>query len=131
MRYADVLLMAAELGSPSAQNYFDQVHKRAYTLADGSLSANYSAIMVSQSAIQQERKLEFAFEGVNYWDLLRQGVSTAASKLAIAGTNVYSGGSADVVKVEASRIIATQGLSQIPNNQITLSNGTLKQNAGW
>jgi hypothetical protein len=131
MRYADVLLMAAELGSPSAQNYFDQVHKRAYTLADGSLSANYSAITVSQSAIQQERKLEFAFEGVNYWDLLRQGVSTAASKLAIAGTNVYSGGSADVVKVEASRIIATQGLSQIPNNQITLSNGTLKQNAGW
>jgi hypothetical protein len=131
MRYADVLLMAAELGSPSAQSYFDQVHKRAYTLADGSLSSNYSAITVSQSAIQNERKLEFAFESINYWDLLRQGVSTAAAKLAIAGTNVYSGGSADVVSVEASRITATQGLSQIPNNQITLSNGTLKQNAGW
>jgi hypothetical protein len=123
--------MAAELGSPSAQSYFDQVHKRAYTLADGSLSPNYSAITVSQSAIQNERKLEFAFESINYWDLLRQGVSTAANKLAIAGTSVYSGGTADVVTVEASRIIATQGLSQIPNNQITLSNGTLKQNAGW
>jgi hypothetical protein len=86
---------------------------------------------VSQSAIQNERKLEFAFESINYWDLLRQGVSTAATKLAIAGTSVYSGGTADVVSVEASRVTATQGLSQIPNNQITLSNGTLKQNAGW
>ena len=30
IRYADVLLMAAELGSPNAQTYFDQVRKRAY-----------------------------------------------------------------------------------------------------
>jgi hypothetical protein len=123
--------MAAELGSPSAQSYFDQVHKRAYTLADGSLSSNYSALTVSQSAIQNERKLEFAFESINYWDLLRQGVNTAASKLAVNGVKCYSGGTADAVTVSASNVIATQGLSQIPYNQITLSNGTLKQNAGW
>ena len=30
IRYADVLLMAAELGSGNAQNYFDQVRQRAY-----------------------------------------------------------------------------------------------------
>ena len=30
IRYADVLLMAAELGSPNAQTYFDDVRKRAY-----------------------------------------------------------------------------------------------------
>lgn len=35
VRYADVLLMAAELGSPNAQSYFDQVRKRAYTEDDG------------------------------------------------------------------------------------------------
>ena len=30
-----------------------------------------------------------------------------------------------------SDIVKKQGLSQIPNNQITLSNGVLKQNEGW
>ena len=44
VRYADVLLMAAELGSPNAQSYFDQVRKRAYTFEDDgtTLSGNYS-----------------------------------------------------------------------------------------
>ncbi|MEL5894698.1 RagB/SusD family nutrient uptake outer membrane protein [Bacteroides sp. GD17] len=130
IRYADVLLMAAELGSPNAQAYFDEVRERAYTV-DGVLSANYSQLTATQDNIMQERRLEFAFESINYWDMLRQGIDVAASKLAIAGTTVYSGGNADVVTISASRIQETKGLSQIPYNQITLSNGVLKQNAGW
>ena len=36
--------MAAELGSPNAQTYFDQVRKRAYQVDDnGTVSANYQA----------------------------------------------------------------------------------------
>jgi hypothetical protein len=132
VRYADVLLMAAELGSSKAQTYFDQVRKRAYTIdAAGTLSPSYTQVAVSQSAIQQERKLEFAFEGINYWDLLRQGVDVAAQKIAISGVSVLSGGVAETVTIDANRIKETKGLSQIPNNQITLSNGVLKQNAGW
>lgn len=130
IRYADVLLMAAELGSPQAQNYFDQVRKRAYT-SGGTLSANYSQVSATKENIMQERRLEFAFESINYWDLLRQGIDYAASKLALAGTKVYSGGNADVVTISADDIRTTKGLSQIPYNQITLSNGVLKQNAGW
>ena len=84
----------------------------------------------SKENILKERQLEFAFEGVNYWDLLRQGVDYAANALAL-NVDVYSGGKADVVTIEASKVQATKGLCQIPNNQITLSNGTLKQNAGW
>lgn len=34
MRYADVLLMAAELGSPNAQEYLNKVRQRAYTSED-------------------------------------------------------------------------------------------------
>lgn len=79
----------------------------------------------------RERMLEFAFEGQRYWDLLRQGVSYAASQIAESGVNVTSGGTADVVSIQATNIQATQGLSQIPNNQITLSNGMLVQNEGW
>jgi|AGTN01.1.fsa_nt_gi SusD family. len=129
IRYADVLLMAAELGSSNAQAYFDSVRKRAYT-SDGVLSSNYSALPVTKENIIQERRLEFAFESINYWDLLRQGIDYAANKLA-SEVSVYSGGSPDVVTIRGDRIRATKGLSQIPYNQITLANGMLVQNPGW
>lgn len=129
VRYADVLLMAAELGSPNAQTYFDTVRKRAYT-SGGTLSSGYSALSATKDNIMQERRLEFAFESINYWDLLRQGVDNAANKLALEAP-VYSAGNPDKVSVGAERIRATKGLSQIPYNQITLANGTLVQNPGW
>ncbi len=130
MRYADVLLMAAELGSPNAQDYFDQVRKRAYT-SDGQLSSNYSKVSATKENIMKERRLEFAFESINYWDVLRQGIDYAANHLAVTDFAVESGGNKDMVNISADRIRATQGLSQIPYNQITLSNGVLKQNPGW
>jgi hypothetical protein len=121
MRYADVLLMAAELGSPNAQSYFDQVRER----------AGLGSLAVTKDNIMKERATEFAFEGIRYWDLLRQGVETAANTIAASSGSVLSGGASDEVTIKAANIIATKGLSQIPNNQITLSNGVLKQNAGW
>jgi hypothetical protein len=78
-----------------------------------------------------ERAVEFAFEGIRYWDLLRQGVDYAAGVIAASAGSTLSGGVSDEVTISAANIIATKGLSQIPNNQITLSNGVLKQNAGW
>lgn len=129
IRYADVLLMAAELGSPNAQSYFDQVRRRAFT-TNGTVASTYSSLEATKANIMQERKLEFAFESINYWDLLRQGVETAASKLALEA-NVFSGGNPDAITINSNRVIATKGLSQIPYNQITLANGSLQQNAGW
>jgi len=134
MRYADVLLMAAELGSPNAQEYLNKVRQRAYTSEDedGSLtlSSNYREVTATKDNIMNERMLEFAFEGQRYWDLLRQGVEYAASQIA-TNTSVTSGGNPDNVTIKESHIVKKQGLSQIPNNQITLSNGVLKQNEGW
>jgi hypothetical protein len=78
-----------------------------------------------------ERATEFAFEGIRYWDLLRQGIDVAANAIAASSGNVKSGGNDDVVTITAANVRATKGLCQIPNNQITLSNGVLKQNAGW
>lgn len=134
MRYADVLLMAAELGSPNAQEYLNEVRQRAYTAEDEegnlTLSTNYREVTATKDNILNERMLEFAFEGQRYWDLLRQGVEYAASQIA-TNTAVTSGGNPDNVTIEASDIVEKQGLSQIPNNQITLSNGVLKQNIGW
>lgn len=121
MRYADVLLMAAELGSPNAQKYLDEVRKR----------AGLNSVSATQENILKERKFEFAFEGINYWDLLRQGVDYAAAQIATSGVDVTSGGVADKVVIEAQNIISKKGLSQIPQNQIVLSGGVLKQNDGW
>ncbi len=134
MRYADVLLMAAELGSPNAQEYLNQVRQRAFTEEDEDgnlvLSSYYRQVSATQANIMNERMLEFAFEGQRYWDLLRQGVDYAASQIA-GSTTVESGGNPDNVSITASNITSKQGLMQIPNNQITLSNGVLVQNEGW
>ena len=122
IRYADVLLMAAELGSPNAVAYFNQVHKRAGLTAVTS---------VSLSDIQTERRFEFAFEGIRYWDLLRSGLDNAANAIAASAQIVKSGGIDDHITYDVTKIKATRGFMQIPNTQITLSKGTLKQNQGW
>lgn len=120
IRYADVLLMAAELGSSNAQSYLDLVRTR----------AGLTSVAPTKENILAERKFEFAFEGINYWDVLRQGLTTAAKTLAKTST-VLSGGVSETYSVSESNVIKTKGFMQIPNTQITLSNGTLKQNAGW
>lgn len=124
IRYADVLLMAAELGSANAQDYFDQVRKRAYR-------SNFTALPVSQVNIMNERRLEFAGEGIRYWDLLRQGVDVAAAAIA-ESTTVLNGGVSTAKTISAANIQATKGLQQIPNKQILLSGDQyLVQNPGW
>lgn len=123
IRYADVLLMAAELGSAGAQQYFDAVRKRAF-------GDSFVQLPVNPANIMNERRLEFVGEGIRYWDLLRQGMSIAAS--AIAETVVLKNGDVNTTKtIQAGKITDTKGLAQIPYSQITLSNGVLKQNAGW
>lgn len=123
IRYADVLLMAAELGSANAQTYFDEVRKRAY-------QDDFTAAPVTLENILKERQLEFAFEGLRYWDLLRQGIDKAASTIAETAT-VVSGEVAETITISADNIKETKGLQQIPYTQITLSDNVLKQNTGW
>lgn len=123
IRYADVLLMAAELGSTNAQDYFDQVRQRAY-------GSSFTPLTASLENILKERRLEFAMEGHRYWDLLRQGVDVAAA--AIGETTTVANGGVNTTKtISAAKIQETKGLQQVPYTQITLSNGVLKQNPGW
>lgn len=124
MRYADVLLMVAELGgvpSMSAQEALDAVRNR----------AGLHSVPATFENIMNERALELAFEGHRYWDLLRQGINAVADAVEASAGIVKNGGNEATVSYDRSKIIATNGLSQIPLNQITLSNGVLKQNPGW
>ncbi len=138
IRYADVLLMAAELGSSNAMGYFNQVRDRAY----GAGVYNVSSVP-TRDQIWAERRLEFMGEGVRYWDLLRQGIDAfVEAQLGQATNDGKKGGTAVSVynnKVKTTiastyveaNIRTKRGFFQIPNSQITLSGGVYKQNAGW
>ena len=125
IRFADVLLMAAELGSPNADTYLNRVRDRAFGDTEHRVTA-------SLSAIRNERRAEFAFEGIRYWDLLRYGSDIAAQE--INTTEVVLEGGVEKTKM-ITYDMEKDGLFQIPWTQIDLSfeNGEsyLVQNPGW
>lgn len=125
IRFADVLLMGAEINLssnlPKAQGYYNQVRDRAFNY-DISHRKALTAGAGGMKMIMEERRLELALEGQRYWDLLRQGMTVA--KQAIDNT----AGGADF---QVSFPVATNGLFEIPQTQIGLSNGTLTQNPGY
>ncbi len=121
LRFADILLMHSELtktvdginhvrarvGLPAISTYSDQV-------------------------LQSERRFELAFEGERWFDLLRWHKAAAAlaaeNGVTVRNNNVEE--SKDMSNI-AQRVEATGGFLQIPQSQIDLSNGVLKQNKGW
>jgi SusD family. len=121
VRYADILLMAAELGSAKAQEYFDKVRAR----------AGLGSKPVTKENIMQERFYEFSFEAQRYWDLLRQGVDYTASVISEDNLVLRSGGNPDNIVISADNIRAKKGLTQIPQIQLSRSNEVLTQNPGW
>jgi len=82
IRYADVLLMAAEalnrgsIADDRAQNYLNQVRQRAFGDMDHSITVTGSALT---EAIYQERRVELVGEGHRFFDLVRTG--RAASEI--------------------------------------------------
>ncbi len=83
IRYADVLLMAAEANNRSAtpndtkaQEYLNKVRQRAFGDMLHNISATGNAL---KQAIWDERRLELAMEGDRFFDLVRTG--QAATKI--------------------------------------------------
>jgi len=121
IRFSDVLLMGAELGSANALAYLNAVHTH---------SGLPALTNTSLATIQQERKAELAFEGVRYWDELRWG--TMVSDLnAENGVTIWNAGTKTTYKPNITRFNETKGFLPIPETQITLSEGVLQQNDGW
>lgn len=119
IRFADVLLMAAELNlegnAALAQADLDRVRDRAF-------KSTAHRIPVTKAVIMEERRLELALEGLRYFDLIRQGMP--AMKAAIDNT---AGDSQFAVTFRPE----TLGWFALPQSQIVLSNGTIQQNPGW
>ncbi|UCH13064.1 MAG: RagB/SusD family nutrient uptake outer membrane protein [Bacteroidales bacterium] len=118
IRFADVLLMGAELGSAKAQEYYDRVRTRVGLPTRSATLEN----------IKEERRYELAFEGIRYFDLLRwhDAEEAFAKVINIPIKNDEVDG-----LYSASYRPETGGFLPIPESQIRLSEGVLEQNQGW
>ncbi|MGV3541397.1 MAG: RagB/SusD family nutrient uptake outer membrane protein, partial [Rufibacter sp.] len=89
IRFADVLLMAAELAltnGGNAQTYLTRVRAR----------VGLPAVPATLDNIFKERRLELALEGHRYWDLLRRGVTVADQEISTTAIGpLYVGDNAD------------------------------------
>ncbi len=118
IRFADVLLMATELGGPDAQKYLDMVRDRVHL----------TSVPATLENIKKERRYELAFEGVRYYDLLRwHDAETAFAK--VRDIPVLNNGVQTGLTIEFRPV--TGGFLPIPDPQIQLSGGVLEQNPGW
>lgn len=141
IRYADVLLMAAEAdlkvnGAPgtAAVEYFNQVRRRAYGYAPLTPVPGFDAATFSMQDIMDERSRELCFEGQRRNDLIRWNVMTEAMQAVLTENAV----SAPTSYVVASNLAANNFVSNpvkysllpIPANELNLDQA-LTQNPGW
>ena len=125
LRFAEVLLMQSELEKNVSG--INAVRARAGLPAIGAYT---------DDALRNERRWELSCEGVRWNDIRRWHIAETA----LAAQNnqpTYFKGVADINSTAhngggyAARYTATGGFFAIPQSQIDLSNGVLKQNPGW
>ena len=142
MRFADVLLMAAEaeveIGSlETARGYVNQVRNRAATMTTlpganatyviGTYDVAWTDQAVARQAVRFERRLELAMEGHRLFDLRRWGVAESV-------INTYTANEARTIPNFGTKVgtyTANMNLMPIPINAIDLSGGVLTQNPGF
>ncbi len=123
LRYADVLLMAAEalneqdyVAGGEAFTYLNQIRSRAGLTALTALELPDQQTF--RRAIEKERQLELAFENHRWFDLVRTG---RALEVMNAHKSIWG---QTVMK-------SHQVLFPVPQTQIDASAGALKQNQGY
>ncbi len=120
LRYADVLLMAAEALNENnkpqeALNYLNQVRKRDRgTRTNILLDVTVTDKTQLRDRIWRERRVELALEQQRWFDIVRQG--RAAALLKALGKSFQEG---------------KHELFPIPQNEVDLSGGLMTQNAGY
>ena len=132
MRYSDVLLMLTELtGDPQ---YMNLVQDRAGVPRTG----------YSLEAVQNERRWEFALEGIRFNDMRRwSGIDSGEGSYAAKALGRQKGQQITCLGKKNSQIMGhmtcswekryadTNGFLPKPQAQMTLMNGAMKQNPGW
>ncbi len=122
IRFADVLLMQSELKEDATG--MNRVRER----------AGLSNVGYSLAALQNERRWELAFEGIRWNDIRRWHIAADALdkqqnvKIYVGQKERQNSPQLGGYKV---RYNATAGFFKIPETEINLNNGNLKQNEGW
>ena len=146
MRYADVLLMAAEAAVESgdeekARGYVNKVRQRALNsttikATDGSDAANYDiglynsswagAQSAARTAVRTERRLEFGMEGHRSFDLRRWGVAETVMN------NYITRESQTITSFAKGQTYqGKHNMFPIPLSAIDGSGGVISQNSGF
>ena len=134
MRYPDVLLMLTELTGEAS--YMNQVQRRAGVPTTGYTLKN----------VQDERRWEFALEGLRFNDMRRWSGCDNHSESSYAAKALQRQSGQQITCLGkkksqtmkhmtevgwAKRYADTKGFLPKPQSQINLMKGALKQNAGW
>jgi hypothetical protein len=118
LRFSDILLMHSELTENAAG--MNAVRAR----------VGLAPVAYSLDALKNERKWEFAFEALRWFDLVRWGDVNKPDKN-------YFASEIEVINCGVTSKYTTQyrpvikGLVALPASQIRLSNGIYEQNPGW
>jgi len=141
IRLADVYLMAAETAVETgnlsrALQLVNAVRERAAKLpakaVNGSPVADYTVkpyaafanADAARSAIRQERRLELALEGHRWFDLVRWGIAETV-------LNSYVSFEGSILSSATGTFKSINTYYPIPQGQIDISQGALKQNDGY
>ena len=132
MRYSDVLLMLTELTGDA--QYMNEVQRRAKVTETAYTLEN----------VQNERRWEFALEGLRFNDMRRWSGCDKHSETSYAARALQAqSGKSITVRGKAGSTLAhmtcswskryadTKGFLPKPQSQINLMNGGLVQNPGW
>ena len=103
---------------------------------DKCVSGKRHATKWDAEALRMERQHELAFEGIRWSDMRRYGKAYCIKALETQlGQPIKNNSAATVMKDQntgyKARYEATWGFRPFPQSEISLSNGVLKQNAGW
>ncbi len=149
IRYADVLLMAAEAdlqlngGNASTMGieYYNQVKRRAYGFNPTAVGSAVDVTTVTLDSIKAERSRELCFEGVRRNDLKRWGLSSYVNTInnlsltvnANIATNPPSSSISNAAVLPITNFLynpVKYTYFPIPASELLLESG-LSQNPGW
>ena len=147
LRLADLYLMYAEAlneaqgPTPEVLTYLDAIRERAglegvaQSWQEYSVNPDkYTTQEGLREIIHHERKIELAFEGHRFWDLLRWKTASSELNEPIKGWNVFGENEASYYQIRTlyqQRFVAPRDYFWPLDEQTLIQNPNLVQNPGW
>jgi starch-binding outer membrane protein, SusD/RagB family len=137
LRYADVLLIAAEAAVHIGRNdialdYTNRVRERARNCGTTGYPKNLESISLED--VLNERRVELAFEGHSFFDMVRtHRIKTMLDEATLDYGTVVNPitGQEAIIEWGDNFKVGTSEILPIPRSEIELSNGSIRQNPGY